>query len=279
MRTRKANTPYIIATVVLVFALIFFIAPIFLAIITSFKTPMEIAESILALPKSLNFENYADGMKKSDFARSLLNSATITFPSVALIVIFSSMGGYSIARNSSWSKLIKSMDSLYLASLMIPFQILMIPVYKIFKNLGLQNNLFGMILMLTGYSIAYATFLYVGFVKSVPREIEEAALIDGCGPLQMFFRIVFPLLRPITATVAALHVMWLWNDFQISIILLQRDKVRTLTVKQFYFFGQYTSEYGMAFAASIVAMLPVVLVFILLQKYIVAGISAGAVKS
>ena len=92
--------------------------------------------------------------------------------------------------------------------------------------------------MLTGYSIAYATFLYVGFVKSVPRELEEAALIDGCGPLQMFFRIVFPLLKPITATVAALHVMWLWNDFQISIILLQKDKVRTLTVKQFYFFGQ-----------------------------------------
>ena len=162
---------------------------------------------------------------------------------------------------------------------MIPFQILMIPVYKIFKNLGLQNNLMGMILMLTGYSIAYATFLYVGFVKSVPREIEEAALIDGCGPLSMFFRIVFPLLRPITATVAALHVMWLWNDFQISIILLQSDKVRTLTVKQFYFFGQYTAEYGMAFAASIVAMIPVVVVFILLQKYIVAGISAGAVKT
>ena len=276
---KKIKLPYVISTIFLVFALIFFIAPIFLAVITSFKTPMEIAESILALPKSLDLSNYVDGLKKSDFLRSLRNSATITFPSVALIVLFSSMGGYSIARNSGWSKLIKSMDSLYLASLMIPFQILMIPVYKIFKNLGLQNNLMGMILMLTGYSIAYATFLYVGFVKSVPHEIEEAALIDGCGPLQMFFRIVFPLLRPITATVAALHVMWLWNDFQISIILLQRDKVRTLTVKQFYFFGQYTAEYGMAFAASIVAMLPVVIVFILLQKYIVAGISAGAVKT
>ena len=275
----KRKTPYIVATVILFIALAFFLAPIYLAVITSFKTPMEIAETIMAFPKSLNLANYIDGMKKSDFARSLRNSATITFPSVALIVLFSSMGGYSIARNSSWSKLIKSLDSVYLASLMIPFQILMIPVYKIFKNLGLQNNLGGMILMLTGYSIAYATFLYVGFVKSVPRELEEAALIDGCGPLQMFFRIVFPLLKPITATVAALHVMWLWNDFQISIILLQKDKVRTLTVKQFYFFGQYTSEYGMAFAASIVAMMPVVIVFMLLQKYIVAGISAGAVKS
>ena len=155
----------------------------------------------------------------------------------------------------------------------------MIPVYRIFKDLGLQNNLGGMILMLTGYSIAYATYLYVGFVKSVPRELEEAALIDGCGPFQMFFKIVFPLLKPITATVAALHVMWLWNDFQISIILLQKENVRTLTVKQFYFFGQYTAEYGMAFAASIVAMMPVIIVFMLLQKYIVAGISAGAVKS
>ena len=116
----KRKTPYIVATVILFIALAFFLAPIYFAVITSFKTPMEIAESIMAFPKSLNLANYIDGMKKSDFARSLRNSATITFPSVALIVLFSSMGGYSIARNSSWSKLIKSLDSVYLASLMIP---------------------------------------------------------------------------------------------------------------------------------------------------------------
>ncbi len=109
--------------------------------------------------------------------------------------------------------------------------------------------------------------------------MEESASIDGAGPFYTFFRIVFPLLMPVTATVAALHVMWLWNDFNISVILLQRDEVRTLTIKQYYFFGEHTADYGPAFAASILCMIPVLVVFVLMQKYIVAGISAGAVKS
>ena len=171
------------------------------------------------------------------------------------------------------------MDKVYLSSLMIPFQIIMIAVYKIFKELNLLNSLAGMIIMLTGYSIAYATFLFVGFVKSVPVDMEEAALIDGCGPYRAFFIIVFPLLKPIAATVAALHVMWLWNDFNISVILLQKEAVRTITIKQFYFFGQYTADYGMAFAAAILSMIPVVLCFMFMQKYIVNGITVGAVKS
>ena len=196
-----------------------------------------------------------------------------------MIVIFSAMGGYTIARNSKKSKLIHLMDKIYLSSLMIPFQIIMIAVYRIFKDLNLLNSLGGMILMLTGYSIAYPTFLYVGFVKSVPKDMEEAALIDGCGPYRSFFKIIFPLLKPITATVAALHVMWLWNDFNIAVILLQKDTIRTLTVKQYYFFGEFSSKYGMAFAASIVCMIPVLIVFACLQKYLVEGISAGAVKS
>lgn len=264
---------------VILLTILFFLFPILLALNTAFKTPLETAKSVLALPSSLYLENFIEGMAKSDFSRSLRNSAIITFPSVALIVLFSSMGGYTIARHSEHRRLLHGLDQIYLASLMIPFQILMIPVYRMFKNLHLQNSLFGMILMLTGYSIAYATFLYVGFVKSIPRELEDAAMIDGCGPYRTFFQIVFPLLTPISATVAALHVMWLWNDFNISLILLQKDAVRTLTVKQYYFFGEFSSQYGLAFAASILCMLPVLICFLLMQKFIVAGISAGAVKS
>ena len=171
------------------------------------------------------------------------------------------------------------MDTVYLASLMIQFQILMIPLYKIYKTLQLQNSLFGMILVLTGTSIAYSTFLYVGFAKSIPKELEEAALIDGCGPYRAFIKIVFPLLKPITATVSALHIMWLWNDFNMALIILQKEEMRTLTVKQYYFFGEHTADYGMAFAASIVSMLPILLFFIAMQKHLVEGISAGAVKA
>jgi raffinose/stachyose/melibiose transport system permease protein len=162
---------------------------------------------------------------------------------------------------------------------MIPFQVLMIPVYKMYKNLSLLNSLKGMVLMLTGTSVAYSTFLYVGFVKTIPREIDESAYLDGCSEQKLFWTIAFPLLKPISATVAALHIMWLWNDFNISIILLQKEAVRTLTVKQFYFFGQYSAEYGMAFAASIVSMIPVVICFAFMQRYLVSGITAGAVKS
>jgi raffinose/stachyose/melibiose transport system permease protein len=260
-------------------AIAFFFYPILIALNTAFKSPLETAESVLSLPSGLYLKNFYEGMVKSDFIHSLLNSAIVTFPSVVLIVLFSAMGGYSIARHGAKTFFIHNLDRLYLASLMIPFQIIMIPIYRIFRTLGLQNSLFGMIVIFTGNSIAYATFLYTGFVKSVPKELEEAALIDGCGPYRIFFNVVFPLLTPVSATVAALHIMWLWNDFNISIILLQKDAVRTLTVKQYYFFGQYSSAYGMAFAAAILSMIPVIVCFLLLQKYIISGISAGAVKS
>lgn len=264
---------------VTIFVALLFLFPIYIAVLTSFKSPMEIASSILALPESLNFSNYIDGMKESQFAKSLLNSVLVTFPAVFMIVLFSAMGGYAIARYSRKSNLLRLMDKIYLSSLMIPFQVIMIPVYKTFKDLGLLNSLFGMILMLTGYSIAYPTFLIVGFVKSVPREMEEAAMIDGCGPYRSFFEIVLPLLKPIVATVAALHVMWLWNDYNIAVILLQKDAIRTLTVKQYYFFSEFSANYGMAFAAAIVCMIPILVFFICMQKYLVEGISAGAVKS
>lgn len=276
---RKRKTYVIINSVLILFFIVIFIFPIYMAILTSFKTKPEIAQSVLALPTSLYLGNFIEGIKKSNFLRSICNTCIVTFPSVFLIVICSSMCGYTIARNGKKSRLIRGVDKLFLASLMIPFQIIMIPVYKIFKNINMQNNLLGMILMLTGTSIAYSAFLYVGFVKSIPTEIEEAALIDGCNQYQTFFLITFPLLKPISATVAALHVMWLWNDFNIALILLQKDEVRTLTVKQFYFFGQYTADYGVAFAVTILSMIPVVIFFLFMQRYIIDGIAAGAVKS
>ena len=276
---RKIKVSSVCCNILTVAIVILFLFPLYIALVTSFKTPMEIADSVLALPRELSFSNYIDGMKESQFARSLLNSVIVTFPAVFMIVVFSAMGGYAIARFSNRSRIIGFMDKLYLSSLMIPFQVIMIPVYKTFKDLGLLNSLGGMILMLTGYSIAYPTFLIVGFVKSIPRVMEEAATIDGCGPFRCFFVIVLPLLKPIVATIAALHVMWLWNDYNIAVILLQKDEVRTLTVKQYYFFSEFSSDYGMAFAAAIICMLPILIFFILMQKNLVEGISAGAVKS
>lgn len=276
-KQKKIKKGILILTILVL--IIIFCFPVYMALLTSLKSQEEISRSILSLPSGLRLENYRAAMEKSDFARSLLNSCIVTFPSVVLIVLCASMGGYAIARYGGRNKGFRILDKIYLASLMIPFQILMIPIYKIFKELRLQNSLFGMILLLTGTSIAYATFLYVGFVKSIPRELEDAAMIDGCGPYRTFFKIVFPLMKPVTATVAALHVMWLWNDFNIALIVLQKEEVRTLTVKQYYFFGEHTVDYGIAFSASIICMLPVLLFFVFSQRYLVEGIASGAVKS
>lgn len=195
-----------------------------------------------------------------------------------LIVFFSSMSGYVIARNHMKNRFFGFLDKTFMSSQMLPFQVVMVPVYRLFRMYGLLNTLAGEIIMLTGMSVAYASFLYVGFVKGIPYELEEAARIDGAGPFKTFFMVVFPLLTPVTATVAALHVMWLWNDFNVALIMLQKDAVRTLTVKQFYFFTQYSSDYNMAFAASLMGMVPVLIFFMVMQKYLINGITDGAVK-
>lgn len=279
-KKRSDTLPKVALCLALLAAMVVFLFPIYLVITSAFKSKPELAKSILSLPLSFAYlENFGTAMKTINFWVSLRNTIVCTFPSVALVVIASSMGGYSIAKHGQGSRLIKGMDMFYLASMMIPFQVLMIPVYKLYKTMGLQNTHVGMILMLSGTSIAYSTFLYVGFAKTVPQELESAALIDGCGPYRAFFSIIFPLMGPITATVAALHIMWFWNDFNIALILLQRDSIRTLTIKQFYFFGQYRADYGMAFAAALLSMVPVLAFFLLMQRYIVEGVSAGAVKS
>lgn len=264
--------------VLAILTVLIFLSPFYIAIVNSLKTQLETAENVLALPKIFSLDNYKEAMQKISFGKSLVNTLIVTVTADVLIVLCTSMSGHAIARNSGKSRYFKILDRVFLSSIMIPFQVIMIPVYKIFKSMGLINHLLGMIIMLTGISVAYATFLYVGFIKSIPMELEEAARIDGCNQLQAFWRIVFPLLKPITATVAALHAMWLWNDFNISLILLQKDAVRTLTIKQFYFFSEYSSDYNMAFAAAIMGMIPVLIFFLMMQKYLVGGITAGAVK-
>lgn len=268
---------YLLLAVSLIVVLIY-LFPFYIVVVNAFKTSLETAENALAMPARLTFENLSDAAKKINFNTALKNSLIVTFVSVIMIVLFSSMSGYAIARNSKKNKFFGFLDRVFMSSQMLPFQVVMVPVYKLFKMFGLLNTLTGEIVMLTGMSVAYASFLYVGFVKTIPYELEESARIDGAGPFLTFFKVVFPLLTPITATVAALHVMWLWNDFNVALIMLQKDAVRTLTVKQFYFFTQYSSDYNMAFAASLMGMIPVLIFFMVMQKYLINGITDGAVK-
>ena len=258
--------------------LIIYLFPFYIVVVNAFKTALETAENAMAFPHHLNLENFEEAAQKINFNRALKNSLIVTLFSVLMIVLFSSMSGYAVARYSGKNKFFAILDKTFMSSQMLPFQVVMVPVYRLFRTFGLLNTLQGEILMLTGMSVAYASFLYVGFVKTIPYELEEAARIDGAGMFRTFFRVVFPLLTPVTATVAALHVMWIWNDFNVALIMLQKDAVRTLTVKQFYFFTQYSSDYNMAFAASLMGMLPVMIFFLVMQKYLINGITDGAVK-
>lgn len=272
----KKVSSIMLTTLTLLIAVLYLI-PFLVAVVTSFKTPLETAESVFSLPNQLQWQNYMEAIKVSNMGNAIKNSLIITSFSVFFITLFATMGGYVIARNSK-QKVFKFTEKLYLAALMVPAQVIMVPLYKMFKGLGLMNSLFGMILFAVGSSIPYATFLIIGFAKSVPKELEEAAQIDGCSPIRAFFTVVIPMLKPIISVVASLHVLWIWNEFNMSLIILQKEAVRTVPIQQYFFFGQYSSNFNTGFAAAIISMIPILLFFVFIQKYLVEGISAGAVK-
>jgi len=254
-----------------------FLVPFYVSVVTSFKAPQEVAQSVLSLPQDWLFANYAKAIEVTNLLQSFKNSVIVTAASTAFIILSSSMAAYMIARNYE-RRGFRYLEVVLLGALMVPFQIIMIPVYKLLKETMLLNSLTGAILILVGTSIPYCTFLLIGFIKSVPRELEESAIIDGCGPYRTFWAIVFPLLKPITSCLTVLYVLWMWNDFNIALIVLQKEAVKTIPVQQFYFFGEFTIDLSLAFASACLSMLPIVAIFLAAQKYIIEGLTAGALK-
>ena len=187
------------------------------------------------------------------------------------------MGGYIICRRSR-NRFYKLMDTVLMSGMMISFQMIMIPVYKMMKDLQLMNTYAGGVILMVGVSVSYATFLYVGFTKTIPVELEEAAMLDGCGRYRAFWSVVFPLMKPITSTVAALHMLWMWNEFNVGLIVFQKKEMRTIPMQQFYFFGQHVSNMNAAFAAACLSLIPVVIFFFITQNSIAGGMTAGSVK-
>lgn len=275
MKTGRARA-FILSAITILCAVVF-LAPLYIVIVNAFKTPVETAQNVLALPKALHLENFVKAIEVTNFWISLRNSVITTVGSVSLIVLCSSMAGYAICRNNR-KKFYRGLDILLMTGMMISFQFIMIPAYKLLKGLHLLNTYEGAILFMVGTSVSYATFLYAGFVKTLPIALEEAAMIDGCGIWQIFWQIVFPLMKPITATVAALEMLWMWNEFNISLIVLQKKDMRTIPMQQFYFFGQHISNMNQALAAATVSLIPVLVFFFMTQKNIAGGLTMGAVK-
>lgn len=251
--------------------------PIYMCLLNSFKTNGEILNNIMALPSRFSFQNYTDTFEKINFFRSSLNTLLVVAVGLTGIIIFGSMAGFKLSRTHS--KLSGFLFGLFVMSMLVPFSAIMITLTKISKDLNVQGSNIGLGFIYIGLGVPMAVFLYHGFSKSIPLELEEAAIIDGCGEFKVFFKIVFPLLRPITATVAIINTLWIWNDFLLPLLMLPDSKNYTLLLSTNMLFGRYgNNDWAAIVAALVMAMLPVVLFYLFLQKYIIKGITEGAVK-
>jgi raffinose/stachyose/melibiose transport system permease protein len=249
--------------------------PFFLVFVNSVKLKYDILENPLSFPSPITWDNFEQALTKMEFFRSLTNSLIITVLSVSLLIIFSSMLAYYLARTKT-----KSAKYIFLglvASMIVPFQALMIPFMALFAPFVSWNNRAALVFFYIGFGVALSTFLYHGFISTIPTEIDEAASIDGASDMVAFWKIIFPMMRPITATVAIINALWIWNDFLLPRLVLTRE-TQTLPLSTYLFFGQYSIEYGQAMAGLALAVIPIVIFYLILQKQFISGISQGAVK-
>lgn len=252
------------------------LSPFLLALVNSFKTNGELLSNVMSIPSKLQFGNYIRTFSKMNYIHSLLSTIFISGLSVILIIFFASLAGWKL----SWTKtkLSAYILSLFVFSMLIPFSSIMIPLYKIILFLNIKNSLTGLAFVYMGTGTSMAIFLYNGFVKSIPFELEESVAIDGCNSFQTYFFIVFPLLKTITATICITNVIWIWNDFLLPLIVISNNKKYTLLLSTNTLFGQYSSDWTAILSALILAAFPIIVFYAILQKYIMSGISEGALK-
>jgi raffinose/stachyose/melibiose transport system permease protein len=254
-----------------------FLAPFYFLISNSFKSFREILLDAASWPKAMTLDNYTKAWEIINFPKVALNSLTITVLSVALIVLFSSMLAYRLVRRPT--KLNNLIFVVLIASMIIPFQSIMLQMVKVAATLNLHGTLYGIIFSYIGFGLPLSMFLFHGFIKSVPLEIEEAAVVDGCSPYRVFFQIVFPLLKPIAVTVMILNVLWIWNDYLLPVLIIGgNDELKTIPLAIQAFFGQYTKKWDLAMAALTLSVIPIIAFFLLLQRYVVEGVAQGAIK-
>lgn len=265
---------------ILVFLTVVFLGPIVFIFQNSFKQKFAISDNPFALPLGemwAGFENYAVGLMKEGFLSAIFWSFFITIFSVIAIVFFSSMTAYYITRVKTWWT--NALYFLFVFSMVIPFQMVMFPTVKIADTLNLSNPL-GIIVLYLGFGAGLSVFMFAGFVKSIPLEIEEAALIDGCGPLQNYFKVVFPMLKPTAVTVAILNAMWVWNDYLLPYLIIGLStEYKTIPVVVQSFVGSNGNrDMGAMMAMLVLAIIPIIIFYLSTQKHIIEGVAAGAVK-
>lgn len=292
MSVRKAKHGWILTLIFTILSVIY-VLPILIVIMNSFKLkayinryPFQLGANpisqgwdrfVAGLQRSfVGLDNYVEGIKKIDFFRAFGYSLFITICSVAVIILCTSMCAWYITRVNS--KFTKGLYLLCLFSMIVPFQMVMFTLSKLANMLHLGNPV-GIILVYLGFGAGLAVFMFCGLVRSIPIEIEEAAMIDGCNPLQTFFQVVLPILKPTAITVAILQAMWIWNDYLLPYLVLDIKKYKTIPIAIQYLKGGYGSiDWGAMMAMLVLAIIPIIIFYIACQKYIIEGVVAGAVK-
>ena len=262
---------------VIIICMLTIIFPMYLTAITAFKSPEMIARNFFALPNYIYLDNFRIVFTDSHFFIYLRNSVFVTGVSVCLILVLVPATAYAIVRNQD-KRYFRLLRMMILSGIFIPFYVIMIPCVRLANTMGLMNTN-GIIFFYLAFSLGTYVFLMEGYLKTIPYELEEAAIIDGCSVFQRFLKIIYPMITPMAATIAILVILWIWNDFTLPLVILNRDDTFwTLTLFQYNFRNSYTVEYNLAFASFFASMIPVTIAYVFLQKHIINGLTMGALK-
>jgi raffinose/stachyose/melibiose transport system permease protein len=271
--TRTGWPRTLLLELVMIAVAVAFLFPVYALITLSLKDPRQIAGHPLALPSPPTLKNFGTAWTEAGLGPALLSSTLITVASLIVLIALGSFAAYFLARQAS--RLGYGLYMLFLLGIVLPFQLGMIPLYTTFSQLDLVGSYPAIIIFYTGIQLPFTVFLYTGFIRALPAEYANAALIDGASHLQAFTRVVFPLLRPITGTVLILNAVFIWNDFFTPLLYLGGSEHETVPVRVFAFVGQYVSDYGLVFAGLVLAAIPIIIVFLLLQRYVIKGFASG----
>lgn len=272
----------LIPEILLLLLAVLFLSPIYIIVVNSFKDRQSLYENVLSFPESFRLDYYAEAMEKMNFLSALGNSLYITILSVLIIVVLSSMTAWMLARTDHLLSRIIFMA--FIATMLIPFQTIMMPLIQLMNEImtttgiPMLNTREGLIFMNVGFNSAISVFLYHGFVKSIPISLEEAALMDGASNFGIFWRIIFPILKPITVTVMIINAITIWNDYLLPSLTLRDTALRTIPLSTFYFFGEFTIQWNLAMAGLMLTIIPINIFYASAQKHIIRGIGDGAVK-
>lgn len=274
MNIRKNLKKLFFTTLVFILGFIHLI-PIYISLTVALKRKTDLT-SRWFLPKDIYLENFLYALEKAELLLAMKNSFIVTFVSIILITLLGAMAAYPLARNKTFTN--KIVLNLILAVMMVPPLSILVPLLTIMTKVHGVNTYWGIILTLTTFNLPLSIFLYSNFIHTIPKELEEAAMIDGCSQFKTFYTIIFPLLKPITATVIILTGVGIWNDYQFSVYLLQSQKMRVVTLAISSFFSHSSSNLGAAAAAAIIAVLPIITLYLFLQRYFIAGMTSGSIK-